>query len=229
MSDYKLLTFHIKDKQIDDWEPLDKDHQSPQDCVINVFHFFDIIDDKQISKQLSNLKNQVQTGTFEPEMTFFLSNKYKSYDFKMRESEDVEDFLKVLNSIPPKTGIISLFSRKTGVGHAVITAKNKDGIIFILDPQADSHVKVTDISILENYIRSNKYDSFFTYAVRNKSTVGNKRKMARSRKETEIQIRKKSVSPQTRKKVRVSSSRKSRKSNSISLTSLIDVFTKLKI
>ena len=226
MSDYKLLTFDITEKKIDEWEPLDKDHQSPQDCVINVFHFFDIIDDKQTSKQLSNLKNQVQKGTIEAEMTFFLSNKFKSHDFKMRESESVEDFLKVLNSIPPKTGIISLFSRKTGVGHAVITARNKDGILFILDPQADSHVKVTDISVLENYIGFNKYDSFFTYAVRNKTTVGVKRKMTRSRKETTLQLRKKSVSPQSRKKVKVSPSKKTR-SNSV--RSLIDVFTKLKL
>ena len=218
MSDYKLLNFDITEKKINDWEPLDKNHQSPQDCVINVFHFFDIIDDKQTSKHLSNLKNQIKKGTIEPEMTFFLSNKYKSYDFKMRESNNVEDFLKVLNSIPPMTGIISLFSRKTGIGHAVIFARNKVGILFILDPQANSHVKITDNSILENYIIFNNYESFSTYAVKNKSTVGVKRKMARSRKETTLQIRKKSVSPQSRKK---------RKTNS--LTSLINDFTKLKI
>lgn len=232
MSDYNLLQFELKDKQINEWEPLDKDHQSPYDCVINVFHFFNIIDDKQTSKNLSKLKNELQIGTIEAEMTYFLSNKFNSYDFKMRESKNVDDFLNVLNSIEIGTGIISLFSRKKDTGHAVITARDRDGTLYILDPQAYSHVKVTDKSVLKHYIEYNNYDSFFTYFVKSKSTLGVKRKIARNRNETTIQIRKKSVSPQTRKKLRVSSSKKQPKkslSKKNSINSLINVFNKLKI
>ena len=233
MSKYQLLSFEITNKQIQEWEPLDKNHQEPVDCAINVLHFFNIIDKEDIAGQLSKLKNVTKKGTLYAEIIYFLNQKYKDYKFKIKRIDTNEYFIKLLNEIPLKNGIISLLGR-TEMGHANIIAKNNNNIIYILDPQQNSHFQLnSDYSNLNNFINDNKYNSFSTIFVKPKK-LEIKNKIARNRKETKIQIRKPSnVSEQhTRKKRKIKVTPKlsktiSKKKNSVeSLTKLLD---KLKI
>ena len=208
----QVKSFKITDEQLNNWKPLDKNHQSPTDCVINVLSFFNIFDE-EMAKNLSTLKNQSKTGTGIAEIIYFLKIKFPSDRFikedgELNTDEDKNIVFNDLNRIILKShGIIGLFHGKGhSIGHAIIIAKSKDDRLVILDPQQSSISIISSFSEFNNYITINKYNklSTITYSVSpNKKNRSNTLK--RQRQDTTIQIRKKSnTNNNLKKKIKTS-------------------------
>lgn len=175
MSDCEVIQREITDEDIKNWEPLDKDHKSPMDCVINVFSFFKIIDNNDIAKGLSNLKNTTQNATFFAEMNFFLekegesikmdiegNNNAPTKKFELIECNNDTELKSVIEKIKPKHGIIGLIKGNDPVGHAIIVARYSNGKLCILDPQQDTEKFVGDIVGLNAYLIFSGFKHFST-------------------------------------------------------------------
>lgn len=175
MSDCEIIQREITNEDIINWKPLDKEHNSPLDCAINVFSFFKIIDNIDIAKGLSKLKNTTQNATVFAEMNFFLEKEGESTKmdiegddnapekkFELIECNNEIEFKSIIEKIKPKHGIIGLIKGNDQVGHAIIIARYTNGKLCILDPQQDTHKFVGDTTGLNAYLIFSGFKQFFT-------------------------------------------------------------------
>lgn len=200
MPDYTLLQFPISQYQVNRWKSIDRNQYiDPFDCTINVLSFFKIIDDKN-ALSLSDLKNQTKRGNYTPEVIFFLKSKFPKSDFISRTFYSYTDILSVFQEMKPGHGIITLFGSQS-IGHAVIFAKSNQNILFLLDPQLNTHLEISSNHILENYVKEYDYMTTFgsTKIISDKPKTKKKNVSVRRKNKKQQKRITKKMSPLTQK------------------------------
>jgi len=115
------------------------------DCVINSFHFLDIIKDRNLAESLAENLNVRMYGMSEPEILKtlfeFLGNQHGIREYIVNKNNNYKDWIDVLKSeLKPNNLTVGLFkyhpdSMDFVEGHAVIIYNDKNGIIHIFDSQ----------------------------------------------------------------------------------------------